>query len=62
MAAIAAGPGGELAGRRAGFGCDDKDIGVDGAVGIGVLVADKRDPRAVGRPDTVILLDILGSG
>jgi len=50
VAAVGAIVVGEAAGRGVGLRIDYPNVGVDAAVGIGVVVADKGDLRAVGRP------------
>ena len=59
---VGAGKGGELARGGVGRGGDDEDIGVDGAVGIGIVIADEGDLGAIGRPDGVVFLEVLVGG
>ena len=62
MAAVGTGPRGELFRSRAGLRLDHENIGVVGAVGIGILVADERDPLAIRRPLGVVLVHVLAGG
>src|SRR5580698_8023626 len=62
MTAVWARRAGKLARRRTGRGRNDEEVLAVGAVGVGVLVAEKGDPCAVGRPLRVLFLNVLACG